>query len=294
MASESRKQKDPTRVSLRNVRLSYPNLFTPRAFARGEGKPAFSASALIPKDTKAGKALIKKIEDAIWAAKDKKWPGKADQVKIKKANIAFSDGDDVDPDEDDVKPEQEGMMIVRARNYKRPQVVDENNEDLREQDNVIYGGCYVDMLVTFWGQDYENTKRVNCSLEVVRFREDGEAFGAGPADLSELDDDDDDDDDRGSRRSPSRKSRDDDDDDDRGSRGRSRGRGKDDDEDDDRGSRRRSRDDDEDDGRSSRRRSRDDEEDEDKGSRRSSRRSRDDDEDEDRGSRRRGRREDLS
>ena len=198
MASESRKQKDPTRVSLRNVRLSYPNLFTPRAFARGEGKPAFSASALIPKDTKAGKALIEKIEDAIWAAKDKKWPGKADQVKIKKANIAFSDGDDVDPDEDDVKPEQEGMMIVRARNYKRPQVVDENNEDLREQDNVIYGGCYVDMLVTFWGQDYENTKRVNCSLEVVRFREDGEAFGAGPADLSELDDDDDDD--RGSRR----------------------------------------------------------------------------------------------
>ena len=65
MASESRKQKDPTRVSLRNVRLSYPNLFTPRAFARGEGKPAFSASALIPKDTKAGKALIEKIEDAI-------------------------------------------------------------------------------------------------------------------------------------------------------------------------------------------------------------------------------------
>lgn len=108
MASESRKQKDPTRVSLRNVRLSYPNLFTPRAFARGGGKPAFSASALIPKDTKAGKALIEKIEDAIWAAKDKKWPGKADQVKIKKANIAFSDGDDVDPDEDDVKPEQKG------------------------------------------------------------------------------------------------------------------------------------------------------------------------------------------
>ena len=285
--AEARK-KDPTRVSLRNVRLSYPNLFTARAFARGEGKPAFSASALIPKDTKHGKALIEKIEDAIWAAKDKKWPGKADSVKVKKVNIAFSDGDDVDPDEDEVKPEQEGMMIVRARNYKRPQVVDENNEDVREQDNIIYGGCYVDMLVTFWGQDYENTKRVNCSLEVVRFREDGEAFGAGPADLSELDDDDDDD--RGSRRSSSKRSRDDDDDD----RGSSRKRGRDDDDDDDRGSRKRSSRDDDDDDRGSRKRSSRDDDDEDERPR--SRRSRDDDDDDDRGSRRggRGRREDLS
>ena len=35
MAAESRKQKDPCRITLRNVRLSYPNLFTARAFARG-------------------------------------------------------------------------------------------------------------------------------------------------------------------------------------------------------------------------------------------------------------------
>ena len=279
--ADSRK-KDPCRITLKNVRLSYPNIFTPRAFGRGEGKPAFSASALIPKDTKHGKALIDMIYDAIDAAKEKKWPGK--DVKIKKANIAFADGDIVNEDEDDPKPEQEGMMIVRARNYKRPMVLDENNDELREQDNIIYGGCYVDMIVTFWGQDYEGTKRMNCSLEGIRYRDEGEAFGAGPINPDEFDDGPDDKD-AGRSRSRSR----DDDDDDRGSR-RGRGRDKDDDDDGDRRSSRRGRDkdDDDDDRGSSRRRSRDDDDD-DKDDRRSSRRGRDDDEDEDRGSRRRGR-----
>lgn len=267
--AESRK-KDPCRITLKNVRLSYPNIFTPRAFGRGEGKPAFSASALIPKDTKHGKALIDKIEDAIDAAKEKKWPGK--EVKIKKANIAFSDGDALNEDEDDVKPEQEGMMVVRARNYKRPMVLDENNDELREQDNIIYGGCYVDMIVTFWGQDYEGTKRMNCSLEGIRYREEGEAFGAGPISADEFDDEDD----RGG--SSKRRSRDDDDDDDRGSR-RSSGKRRGEDDDDEKPSRsRRSRDDDEDEKPSRSRRGRDEDDEDEKPSR--SRRGRDEDEDE--------------
>ena len=312
MAESRERKKDPRRVTLKNVRLSHPHVFTARAFGgrnSENAKPAYSASALIPKDRE---SLLDKIDIAIDEAKKAAWPGKDPRdIKIKKSNIAFFDGDN--PGEDvDIKEEQKDHFVVRARNYKKPLVLDQDGDDLRESDNVIYGGCYVDMIVQFWGQDYEGTKRINCSLEGVRFRDDGEPFGAGPLDPSEFDEDDDDD--RGSRgRSSSRGRGRDDDDDDRGSRGRSRGRDDDDDrgsrrgrdDDDDRGSRRRGEDDDD---RGSRRRGRD--EDDDRGSRRGrdedddrgSRRGRDDDDDrgsrrrgeddDDRGSRRRGRDED--
>lgn len=247
------RKKDPRRVTLKNVRLSYPNVWEARAFADGDGKPAFSAAFLIPKDTTLGKDTILDIEDAIEAAKEAEWDNKI--PKIKRSNIAFRDGDDDQDGEIDLKPENEGMMIVPARNYKRPKVLDRDKTELVEADNVIYGGCFVDAIVTFWAQTYKNTPRINCSLEGIRFREDGEAFGAPPISGDDFDDLPDD---RESRRS--RSSRDDDDrpsrsrrdeaDDDRPSRSRR-------DEPDDRRSRRDEAEA-EDDARSARRREEDD------------------------------------
>lgn len=289
-------QEDICKVHMKDVRLSYPQLFKARAFGDGDGEPAFSAEFLVSKDTKLGQKIIAAVEDAIEEAKYKKWGDDPKKwPKISKDKPFFKDGDDPDYE----RPETEGHMIVSARNLKKPRVLGIDKEDLHESDGVIYAGCYVDAIVRVWAQDNKWGKRVNCSLEAVRFRRDGDAFGAAPIDPDEFEDiedgDDDrrssrrsrDDDDRGSRRGgSSRRDRDDDgdDNDDRRSSRSSRSR----DDDDDRGSSRRSsrsRDDDddgEDDRRSSKRSRDDDDEDNDRGSRRSSR-SRDDDED-DRGS----------
>lgn len=280
MAETRQTKTDPRRITLKNVRLSHPHIFTAKAFGRpraGEqNKPAFSATALVPMRRQ---SLIDAIWDCVDAAKEQGFPGKDPRdVKIKKANMALFEGDN--PGEDvEIKEEWKDMLVVRARSYKKPLVLDQDGEELRESDNVIYGGCYVDMIVQFWAQDYEGTKRLNCSIEGVRFRDDGEPFGAGPLDPSEFDNGPDDEDSRGGGRSRSR-GRDDDD------RGSSRGRSRDRDEDEDRGSsRRRGRDDEDEDRGSSRRRGEDDD---DRGS--SRRRGEDDD---DRGSsRRRGRDED--
>ncbi|WP_081713258.1 MULTISPECIES: ssDNA-binding protein [unclassified Labrenzia] len=289
VTSQQRSQKlasdDPCKVQLRKVRLSHPHLFSAKAFNNDpDGKKAFSASFLIPDDTREGEDMIADIEDAIEAAKEKEFGKKI--PKIKADNIAFREGDDD-------RPETKNHMVVAARNYKRPRVLDRDKTDLHEEDGVIYGGCYVDGIVRFWAQKYNGIPRVNCSLEAVRFREDGEPFGAAPIDPDEFDDLDDD---RPSRRSRRNRDDEDEDEDDRSSR-RSRRSRDDEDEDDDRSSRRsrRSRDDEDEDGddRSSRRsrRSRDDEdEDEDDRSSRRSRRSRDDDEEEDDRSSRRSRR----
>ena len=50
-------------------------------------------------------------------------------------------------------------------------------------------------VIRLWWQDNQFGKRINASLEVVRFRKDGEAFGAAPVSADVLDDIDDEDDD---------------------------------------------------------------------------------------------------
>ena len=284
------KKRDPRKVTLRNVVISYPNVFTARHFGKSkEGKPAFSIQALVDKKRD---ALLDKIDAAIEAAKREAFGEKWQKVKIKADNMAMQDGDELNEDAEEPSPERKGQMVIRARNYTKPLVLDDEGEEISESDGLIYGGAICDVIVRFWGQDYEGTKRMNCSVEAVKYKEEGTPFGASKAKASDFDEDDDEDD-----RPKRRRSRDDDDEDDRP---KSRRRSSDDDEDEDRPrSRRRSSDDEDEDKPRSRRRSSDDDEDEDKprGRRRSSddededkprsrRSSRDEDEDEPRGRRR--------
>jgi hypothetical protein len=306
-------KKSPAEVMLRNVRLSYPNLWKAKGFGDGtEGEPKFSAVALMDPDDKQGKVNIAKIEDAIDFVKKEKWPKGAPKLGPQK--ICLRDGEDLE----EMKDGYEGMMYVTASDAKRPRVLDADGIDVRDGDEgAPYAGCRVDMKIRVWAQDNKYGKRINASLVAVKFRDDDDAFGAAPFDASEFDEDDDDeaprrsskgrDSDRGSRRGRDddedekprsrRSSRDDDDedekprgrrssrDDDEDEKPRSR-RGRDDDEDEKPRSRRSSRDDDDEDEKPrSRRSSRDDDDDGDE--RRSSRRGRDDDEDEKPRSRRR-------
>ena len=260
-------EKDPCRIQLKDVRLSYPALFRPKGFQGSSDNPKFQASFIIDPESKLGKKNLDLIEDAIDAAKERKWGDKPPKLKADK--LCLIEGE---PDKD----EEDGMMVLRSSNAKAPLVLDRDKTELDESDGRPYGGCYVDAIVRIWAQDNDYGKRINGSLEAVRFRRDGEAFGAPPPDPDEFDDIDDDEDERPSRRSRGR----DDDDEDRSSR-RRRSRDDDDDDDEDRPSKnsraRRSRDDeDEDDRPSRRRRSRDDDDDDERPRRR---RSRDDDDD---------------
>lgn len=285
------KKKDPARVQLKNVRLSFASIYRPKGFGGGRGddngEPKYSANFLIDPESREGKVNIDRMEDAIeHVLKTTDWGGKT--PKFSDAKLPLREGDDHDYDGYD------GMMYVSASNGKKPRILDIDKLDVSEgDDGAPYSGCYVDAIVRVWGQNNKYGKRINASLEGIRFRDDGDAFGAAPLDPDEFDDDDDDD--RGSSRS--RRSRDKDDDD-RGGRGGRGGRGRsrdkdDDDGDDDRRSRRRGRDDDDGDGdrderRSRRSRDKDDDGDDDRRS--SRRRGRDDDDgDDDRGSRRRSR-----
>lgn len=303
-------EKNPLRVQLFMTRLSHPHLYKTKGFGDSNENPAYSAKFFLDKEGAKGKRNIEAIEDAIEAAKEKGkstcWKGK--MPKIKRDNQPFYDGDDDDDGERDLKPEEEGMMVLRTRTYKRPRILDIDKEPVDEgEDGSPYAGCYVDAIVEFWPQMYNNVPRINCELKGVRFRKDGEPF-SGDSPISADDFEDDDEDDGRSSRGKSSKSRSRDDDDEKPRSRRSR----DDDGDDEKPRSRRGRDEeedekprsrrsrDEDDEPPARRRGRDEEEDEKPRSRRSrdeddeppARRRGRDDEDEDKPRSRRSRDED--
>lgn len=191
----------PDIAVLKNVRLSFPKLF--KAVKSTEtSAPKFSAAFLIDPDTAEGKANIKAIEAAIEHAKTKQWADKADKIydNIDWDRKPLRDGNKATNDEGDVYAGYEDMMFVQASSpeKRRPQVLDRSKRPVTEEDNVIYGGCYVDAVVSVYpiADKDKGGNGVFASIELVRFRRDGEPFGAGPVDaddyLDDLDDEDDD------------------------------------------------------------------------------------------------------
>lgn len=184
-------------VKLVDVRLSFPKLFKPEASVK-DGPKKFGASFLMdPKDDQ-GKKNIRACRAAIEAVEQEKW-GKTG-LKYKEGRIAFLKGDDVlNAKTDEPYAGYEGMYVVNAKNNSRPALFTRRKEEVSEDDGLFYGGCYVDAIIRFYPVDDPDKggKGIFASLEGVRFRSDGEAFGRGGASADDFDDIDDDDDDNG-------------------------------------------------------------------------------------------------
>ena len=173
------KEKDPSRIQLKDVRLSYPSIWKARAFGNGEGEPAYSASFIIDPETRLGKRNLDLIEEAIQQAKYRKWGNNHPNLKADK--YCVQDGEKGAPD-------QEGMTVLLSRNLKKPLVLDGDRMETVESDGIVYAGCYVDAMVRIWAQDNDYGKRINASLEALKFRRDGEAFGARRVTADDFDD----------------------------------------------------------------------------------------------------------
>ena len=163
------KDKDPRIVILRNVRLSYPNLFHAKA-VQGSEKKSFSASFIM--DKVVNKADIEAVKAACLFVKAEdgkgKSPGGPDRVCIRDGSF---------------KPDKEGygdgIEFVSARSDTRPGLVQRDGRTpIVEDDGILYGGCYVNASIRVWWQDHaQHGKRINASLMNIQFVRKGEPFG---------------------------------------------------------------------------------------------------------------------
>lgn len=169
-------------IKLRNVRLAFPQLFTPKAVKAGD-TPSFSALFLIePTDPQ-----VAEIKKAMAAAAKTKWGEKAAEV-IK----SLTAGDRLCLHNGDAKSDYQGfpgMLFVSSRTKTKPLVLDADKSILDERAGRPYSGCYVVASLDIFAQDNEFGKRINAGLRGVQFLRDGDAFAGGaPASLDEFDD----------------------------------------------------------------------------------------------------------
>lgn len=164
-------------------RLSYCNIFQPKAMAQGQ-EPKYSVSLLISKDQK--KALAK-INAAIDAAKQKglddgKWKGKIPAA----LKIPLRDGD-IDREDDEAYA---NCFFMNANNKKKPLILDEDKQPVMDESEV-YSGCYAKAIVTFYPYNSNGNRGIACSLDGIQKVADGEPLGGAITSADDFDMEDD-------------------------------------------------------------------------------------------------------
>lgn len=161
------------RILLKEVRLSFPNLFEPKAGQDG-GKARYSASFLLDKKEHADQ--IKLIRAAIYSLALAEFGDKTKEMFEKgKITPCLHQGS-----EKDWAGYDESNVYLSTSSDTRPHVVDRDQSPLAKDDGKPYAGCYVNGAVRLWVQNNQHGKRVNCELLGVQFVKDGEAFGKPP------------------------------------------------------------------------------------------------------------------
>ncbi len=147
-------------------RLSFPNLFVPRAPMEGQaGEAKYSCTLIFPKD-----ADLSALKAAASAAVREKWGDK------KPANLRspFRDGDEKELDG------YAGCTFINISSKQKPGVVDENVQPIIDA-SAIYAGCYVRASVRAYAYEKAGNRGVAFGLNNIQKTRDGEAFGGGPS-----------------------------------------------------------------------------------------------------------------
>jgi hypothetical protein len=167
MSNQTTEKKNSiTKVVTGKARLSYANLFVPKAAEEGQN-PKYSVAVLIPKSDKATLTRIKAAIDAVKKdpASEKLW-GKPFNSEMK---AALRDGD-LKADEN---PEYAGHYFFNCSSFQKPGVVDRNLNPVLDQ-NEVYSGCYARVSVNFYAFNKGGGKGVAVGLNNVQKLEDGE------------------------------------------------------------------------------------------------------------------------
>ena len=174
-------------VTRKPVRLSYANLFTPRAAADGTN-PRYSVTLLVPK---ANTELKTQIDDAVKAARVAAAGKGITNAGSLKSPV--HDGDGEKPNGGEYGPECKGMWVINASCRTKPRVVDRMCQDILDQSEV-YSGIWANVDVNFYGFAVTGNRGVACGLNMVQKVRDDEPLGGVTRDMqfTALEDDDDD------------------------------------------------------------------------------------------------------
>lgn len=199
MARKFRVNKDRHMVVTPVVRLSFPQLFTPRSYKDDpDAKKIYRCDLIFTpeqvkekyegKKTQTVSLLAAKNNAAfdMWGPDKKKWP-RFNHPAIKK-------GDTNTNSEGEIRNGYEGMYFVSPKTGEKypPKIVGRDGREITEKD--LYGGCWVRAQIVASAYETGANKGVTFYLNQVMKVKDGERFGGVPDDVfdvSEIDDNED-------------------------------------------------------------------------------------------------------
>lgn len=154
-------------------RLSFVNLFEPKAMNDGE-TPKYSVTAIIPKtDTKTVEAIKVAIQAAAENGAQKHFGGRVPTA----VNHTFKDGDTEVDDMGDLKnikyPEYKGCYYIRLSSKFPPKVLNANRQEIIDPTEV-YSGMYGRVSMTFFAYSGDGRRGVSAVLNNVMKTRDGE------------------------------------------------------------------------------------------------------------------------
>ena len=165
-----------TNVTTGIVRLSYANLFKPRANTDG-ADPKYSACLLIPKSDTATFKAIKEACEAARVASSAKFNGKVPD----KLKLPIHDGDGEMPNGGEYPQEAKGHWVMNASSKLKPRVVDRAVCDIIDE-TLVYSGCYIRAALNFFAYNTNGNRGIACGLNMVQKVRDGEPLGGAAPD----------------------------------------------------------------------------------------------------------------
>lgn len=149
-------------ILIKMVRLSYPHLFQKWGMNEGD-KKKYSAKFLLDKKTHGED--IKALGAHLVAMMQEAFKGRIPNDKLFLRDGAQSGKEDM-----------EGYFVISASEDKAPDVINRDKSRINEDDDIVYAGCYVNVLLRPWVQKNQFGKRINANLHAVQFVKDGERF----------------------------------------------------------------------------------------------------------------------
>ncbi len=158
-------QDNPTKIVTGIVRLSYANVWEPKAIK--DGKPKYSVSLIIPKTDTRTLAAINAAVDAALAEGSGKFGGKVPNKAALK--LPLRDGD-IERADDEAYV---NAYFINANSTTPPQIVNRQVEPILERSE-LYSGVYARVSINFYVFNTNGNKGVACGLGNIQKIRDGE------------------------------------------------------------------------------------------------------------------------
>lgn len=177
----------PTEFILQNVRLSFPDLWTPQEYEKGDGKPRWNATFLIVPGGENDKKIRAAIETAAGTVFKDKAASVLESFAGNPQKMCYLDGGKGTTAKYDGYPGNWYLAthrpaLIKGRPNSRPEIVDVNLSPLLPDDGRPYAGCFVNAKVSIYAQGSPNAG-IRASFSVVQYAGKGEAFSAGTPSL---------------------------------------------------------------------------------------------------------------